>query len=157
MNNQTQECCRRFGPSLWDGKTVEWKDKKFIKDKVFTVFNIPLNFGGVMTRATRKIEAAGLTMLDGLCLSECTSLWNTDVFLAVEKEVAGAENVQMSGKFFCKVYEGSFQDTGKWFADFDKYVKEKGFTVSKVYSWYTTCPNCAEKYGKNYVVLLGKI
>ncbi len=25
------------------------------------------------------------------------------------------------------------------------------------YMWYTTCPKCAKKYGKNHVVILGAV
>ena len=29
--------------------------------------------------------------------------------------------------------------------------------IGKWYMWYTTCPKCAKKYGKNYVVIVGQI
>ena len=29
---------------------------------------------------------------------------------------------------------------------------EKGVEVKKIYLYYTTCPKCAQKWGKNYVV-----
>ena len=35
------------------------------------------------------------------------------------------------------------------------FIKDKVFTLQ--YMWYTTCPKCAKKYGKNYVVILGQI
>ena len=41
--------------------------------------------------------------------------------------------------------------------DFENYVKEKNMIVEKMYMWYTTCPKCAKKYGKNYVVIVGKV
>ena len=44
-NNHELECCPKFNPEPWDGKTLEWKDKLFIKDKVFTFFYMPVNFG----------------------------------------------------------------------------------------------------------------
>jgi hypothetical protein len=30
-------------------------------------------------------------------------------------------------------------------------------SFSKLYFYYTTCPKCQKKYGKNYVVLLAQI
>ncbi|MEI6627571.1 MAG: hydrolase, partial [bacterium] len=48
-------------------------------------------------------------------------------------------------------------DTGKWCKDFDVYAKSKKLVIDKLYMWYTTCPKCAKKYGKNYVVIVGKI
>lgn len=35
-----EECCPRFDPEPWDEKVIEWKDKKFVKDHVFTLFHI---------------------------------------------------------------------------------------------------------------------
>ena len=118
---------------------------------------MPLNFGAVMKRLNAKVEKAGASMPDWLCLSDHTSMWNMDVFLAVDKEVGDAENTAMTGKFYSKVYEGRYGDTKKWCKDFEKEVKEKGLELKKMYLWYTTCPKCAKKYGKNYVVIIGKV
>ncbi len=155
--NQEPECCPKFDPAPWQDQVAEWDNKKFIRDKVATFFYMPLNFGGAMKRLNKKVEAAGVAMPDYLCLSDHTSKWNMDIYLAVDKEIPGTENVSMSGKFFSKVYEGSFSDTGKWMTDSQKAAKESGFDVKKWYMWYTTCPKCAKKYGKNYVVILGKV
>jgi hypothetical protein len=80
-----------------------------------------------------------------------------DQYLAVEKEVAGLNNVTLSGKFLCKVYEGPFEDTGKWMKDFEGYNKANNIKVTRWFTWYTTCPKCAKKYGKNYVAVLGML
>jgi hypothetical protein len=80
-----------------------------------------------------------------------------DIYLAVDKDIPGAENVTLSGQYFCKVYEGPFRDTKKWHEDFVKSLKEKGLQWKKIYYWYTTCPKCAKKYGKNYVVIIGSV
>ncbi len=155
MENDNQaECCPQFEPAQWDDKIFEWKNKKFIKDKVCTIFYMPMNFGKVMKRLNAKVEKANATMPDWLCLSDHTSKWNMDLYLAVDKEIAEAENVSLSGKYLSKVYEGSFNETGKWMKDFESFVKNKGYEMGKQYMWYTTCPKCAKKYGKNYVVII---
>jgi len=156
MNNQ-QECCPRFDPAPWDGKTFEWDNKKFIKDKVFTLFYIPLNFGSIITKISKKLANNNTRMLDGLCLCDSTSKWNMDIYFAVDKEIPGIENTTMSGKFISKVYEGDFKETGKWCNDFQSYAKNQGLDLKKIFMWYTTCPKCAKKYGKNYIVIVGKI
>jgi hypothetical protein len=150
-------CCSKFDPSLWDGKTLEWVDKKFIKGKVFTLFFMPLNFGSVVKKMMAKIEKVGAKAEDWMGLSDHTSKWNMDLYVAVDREIPEAENVSLSGKFFSKVYEGDFKETGKWSKDYEGLVKEKGLNVKKWYMWYTTCPKCAKKYGKNYVVIVGQI
>jgi hypothetical protein len=63
----------------------------------------------------------------------------------------------ISGTFLTKVFEGPYQNMGKWIKEMDAYVKAKGKENKKLYSYYTTCPKCAKAYGKNYVVLLAQI
>ena len=160
MSNQSKsdfECCPPFDPAPWDDKMTAWEGKKFIKDKVFTLFYMPLNFGQVMKRLDKSIRDAGATMVDNVGLSDHTSMWNMDIYIAVDKEINDAENVTLSGKFYSKVYEGPFGDTKKWCKDFEKDVKEKRLELKKMYMWYTTCPKCAKKYEKNYVVIVGSI
>ena len=156
-NEKEKECCPKFDPIPWDMKILEWENKRFIKDKVCTFFYMPINFGNVMKRIMGKVEKAGVKTPDCICLSDHTSKWNMDIYFEVEKEIPDSENITMSGKFLSKVYEGPFKDTGKWCKDFEEFAKSKGYESKKMYMWYTTCPKCAKKYGKNYVVIISKI
>ena len=150
-------CCPEFNPELWDEKLSDWQNKKFIKDSVCTLLYMPLNFGRVMKRLDAKTTNAGANIVDYLCLANHTSYWNMDIYLAVDKEISDAMNVVLTGKYYSKVYEGSFKDTGKWTKDFEQTAKSKDLIIRKMFFWYTTCPKCAKKYGKNYVVLVGQI
>ncbi len=151
------ECCPQFDPKPWDDQIIEWKDKKFIREKVKTFFYMPLNYGPVMKRVFKKVSDAGASFQDNLGLSDHSSMWNMDLLIAVDKEIPGAQNTTLSGKFFSKVYEGPYSDTGKWSKDFAGLVKAKGHSCSKMYMWYVYCPKCAKKYGKNYTVIIGKL
>ena len=151
------ECCPKFDTAPWNDHVFEWQDKKFIKDKVFTLFNIPINFGSAMKRLMTKLEKSNAESSGYLCLSDHTSKWNMDVFLAVDKEINDAENTTISGKFFSKVYEGAYSKTGKWCNDYKEHAKHLDLKIKKWYMWYTTCPKCAKKYGKNYVVIIGQV
>lgn len=157
QSTEVKECCPKFDPTPWDGKIFNWDNKRFIKDKVFTLFFMPVNFGSVITKMNKQVEKAGARSSDWMCLSDHTSKWNMDLLLAVDREVPGAENVTISGRMLSKVYEGSFQDTGKWCKYFEDYASGQGLKIRKMYMWYTTCPKCAKKYGKNYVVIVGEI
>ncbi len=152
-----EECCPKFNPKKWENKIFNWKNKRFIKDKVLTFFYIPLNFGRVITRMMKKVELANAKCKDWLMLSDHTSKWNMDIYLAVNKKIPGVKNTTLSGKFLTKVYEGDFKETGKWCKEFEAYVKRKKLVVEKMYMWYTTCPKCAKKYENNYIVIVGKI
>jgi hypothetical protein len=156
-NKMSEEiCCPQFNPSGWDDEIIKWESKKFIKDKVFSIFYMPMNFGSVMKRLDKKIRESSATIPDWLCLSDHTSMWNIDVYLAVDQEIPDAENITISGIFLSKVYEGPYRDTGKWCKDFKSFAENKGVDIKKWYMWYTTCPKCAKKYGKNYVVILAE-
>ena len=150
-------CCPRFDPIPWDNANFEWNNKLFVKGSVCTIFYMPVNFGGVMKKMDKKIREAGADWSEGICLSDHTSKWNMDLYVSVDKAVPSLSQMVLTGKFYSKVYEGPFNNSGKWFSDFEQVLVEKGYKASKVYSWYTTCPKCAKKYGKNYVVILADI
>lgn len=151
------ECCPPFDPNPWEDRMVMWDNKRFIRDRVKTFFYMPINFGQVMKRIIGKTEKAGAVMPDYLCLSDHTSKWNMDIYLEVDREIAGAENVNLSGNFYSRVYEGPFSDTAKWTSEFKQKAKEKGLNIKKWYMWYTTCPKCAKKFGKNYTVIIAEV
>jgi hypothetical protein len=151
------QCCPQFDPSAWDDKIVQWDNKRFVKDKVFTLFYMPINFGQVIKRLMGKVTQAGAESSGWLCLSDHTSKWNMDIYLAVDKEVPQAQNVCLSGRYFSKVYEGPFRDAEKWCKDFRDLAGARDLGIKKLYMWYTTCPKCAKKYGQNYVVIIASV
>jgi len=150
-------CCPRFNPEPWNEKEVTWQDKLFLKDHVRSFLHIPLNMGKVMTRNMERIQEADALTPEPLTLSDDKSLWGADVYIAVSKEVPGAEMTRVSGTFLTKVFEGPYSNTGKWVKEMKDYVKSKGKELKKLYFFYTTCPNCAKVYGKNYTVLLATV
>ena len=150
-------CCPKFDPAPWEDQLIEWDKKQFIKGTVRTFIYLPLNFGKVMTRMDEQITQATAQSSDCMCLSDHTSKWKMNIYLAVNKPILGCKNTTISGKFYSKVYEGDFKNTDKWMKESEKAAEQKGYDIQKWYMWYTTCPKCAKKYGKNYVVILGQL
>ncbi len=150
-------CCPRFNPEPWDGKEITFQDRLFVKDRVRSVLHIPLNFGSVMVRNMGRIEAAGASPPEPLLLSDENSLWGSDIYIAVSKEVPGAQMARISGTFLTRVFEGPYKDVRKWVTQMATYVESKKKVMEKLYFFYTTCPKCAKAYGKNYTVLLAKV
>lgn len=150
-------CCPRFDPGPWDEKEVKFENKLFVKDRVCSIFHIPLNFGKVMVRNMERISSAGALPPMPLVLSDENSLWGADVYIAVAKDVPGAEMARVSGTFLAKVFEGPYKNIRNWIGQMKKYIASKGRDIEKMYFFYTTCPKCAEYYGKNYVVMLAKV
>ncbi len=151
------ECCPRFNPDPWDEKEIEWEDKKFVKDRVKSLFHIPINFGSVMKRNAELIEAAYAKPEEMIVLSDENSLWGADVYISVTKDVPTARMATISGTFLSKVFEGSYRKMKQWIDEIKQYVTSEDKKLKKLYFYYTTCPKCAKKYGKNYVVLLAQI
>ena len=150
-------CCPRFNPQPWDEKEITFQDKLFVKDHVRSFFHIPLNFGKVMVKNMERIKEAGALVPLPLMLSDEKSLWGADIYIAVAKEVPGAEMAKVSGTFLTKVFEGPYKDVKKWIKEMRTYVESKARKIEKMYFFYTTCPKCAEYYGKNYVVILSQV
>jgi hypothetical protein len=159
MEKQINEtgCCPRFNPEPWQDVVVNWENRKFVKGKVKSLMFMPLNFGQVIRKLEKKTREAGGEFVENICLSDHTSKWNMDIYLAVNKDIPDVENTTLSGNFYCKAYEGDFRNTGEWCKDFEQSAKAKGFQTGKQYLWYTTCPKCAKFYGKNYTVIITEI
>ena len=155
--NAETGCCPRFDPEPWDGKEVTFDNRLFLKDRVRSFLHIPLNFGKVMVRNMERIQAADALAEKPLMLSDENSLWGSDIYIAVSKDVPGAEMVQLSGTFLTRAFEGPYKDIRTWIPQMKDYVAEQKKTMQKLYFFYTTCPRCAKYYGKNYVVLLAQI
>lgn len=155
--SDTAECCPKFDPLPWQERTIEWDRKMFLRERVRSFFHIPLNFGAVMKRSMAAIQAAGAAPDEMMVLSDENSLWGADVYIAIAKEVPGAQTAVLSGAFLAKVFEGPYRNMSSWIAEMKSFVQGKGKTLKMLYFYYTTCPKCAKKYGKNYVVILAQV
>ncbi len=157
MKEETGECCPRFDSKPWDEKEIVWDNKLFVKDHVASIFHIPINFGSVMKRNVAKLESANAKLETMVVLNDEGSLWGSDVFIEATKEVPGIAISKLSGCFLSKVFEGSYGNMSKWIEQMKAFVKSRNKELKKLYFYYTTCPKCAKKYGKNYVVILAQV
>jgi len=155
--NSETGCCPRFNPEPWQEQKITWENKLFVKDRVKSIFHIPINFGKVMIRNMEKITAADALVQEPVLLSDENSLWGADIYIAVEKDVPDSQMQKISGTYLTRVFEGHYKNAGKWCTEMKEYVKNKGEQFQKMYFFYTTCPKCAQAYGKNYVVLLAQL
>jgi hypothetical protein len=156
-NVKTDECCPQFDPKPWDGATLTWEGKRFVKDQVISFLHIPLNYGSVMTRTLAAIEAAGAAPANRIILTDENSLWGADVYMEAIGDVPGATMTTISGTYLSKVFEGPYSKIRTWMEEMKAFVQGKGKSLHKMYFFYTTCPKCAKKYGKNYVAILAQV
>ena len=154
-------CCEQFDPSLYDEKEFVWKDKPFVIEKVRCFLYIPINFGAATLRAIDKLETANAKPTGNACvmLSDMKSPWTSTLYVASTKgDVPNANVSHMSGRFVTKVFEGPYSNCGRWVKEMEGYLrKAKQVEAEEILAYYTTCPVCAKKYGKNYCVLFAKV
>jgi len=155
--HDVEQCCPKFDPQPWQDKEISWRNKKFIKDRVRSILHIPVNFGAVMMRNMTLLEAAGAQPGPTIVLADENSLWGADVYIEARVNVPHARLAELSGTFLSRVFEGPYSNMRKWVSQMHDYVAAQGKKLRKLYFYYTTCPKCAKKYGKNYVVLLAEV
>ena len=158
MQNPNEEiCCPRFDPDQWHGKILDWGQKPFVRTRVWCFFFMPLTLGSAMRRLDEQIRQAGGTFVDAMALSEHTSPFTMWQYLAVDRPLPGMDNVPFNGRYRVWVFEGPFEKTGDWMRQAETDSKAERQQITRWFMWYTTCPKCAKKYGKNYVAVFGQL
>lgn len=156
-DNSETNCCARLDPARWDDRTFDWNDKLFLKDHIRAFFHVPLNFASVMSRDLAALDKAEAFPEQPMWLTDETSPWGSDVYLAVDREVPDAVMKRLSGTFMTRVFEGPYRNLGRWIEEMKKYVAGKGRKLVHLYFFYATCPKCARRFGKNQVVLFAQV
>ena len=83
----------------------------------------------------KLIEKAGAKAPYQLMLTDENSLWGCDIYIDVNPPaggVPGAKMAKISGTFLTKVFEGPYQNVGKWAQEMQNYVKGKGKEIKKL-------------------------
>lgn len=152
-------CCALPNIDGWQRTVVEFDNRHFIRLFTRSMMFVPLNMDEIMTELQEIAEKAGVTMPpeETMTLSRDLTPWRAEHLYAVSKPVPDADNVVLDGKFASIVFEGDYMKAKEWFDDMVEYSLELGHKSDEIYFFYTTCPKCAEHYGKNYVVGLAKL
>jgi len=149
-------CCPRFEPEPWDEKEHTFDNRLFVKDRVRSIFHIPIDFGKVMVRNMQKIVKADALAPAPFMLCDENSLWGSDIYIEVTKDIPDSQMTRISGSFLTKVFEGPYKNVRLWIKDMENFVASRGKEIKKLYFFYTTCPKCAKYYGENYIVLVAQ-
>lgn len=154
-------CCPKFDKSIWDGKIFEWHNKSFIKKAIPTFLHMPWPpmVGKTITQMWAQAQKAGaeVALKDFIVMANDPTLFKSEFYMTVTKEVPGAQNMEISGTFAAKVFDGPYGSEPKWIKETEQYLSQQGKKAKKYYFYYTTCPKCAKFYGHNYVVVFAEI
>jgi hypothetical protein len=157
-----KECCPKFNPQKWDGKTLVWKNKSFIMESIPTLFHIPFPpmIGKKITRMMNLAEPQKKLSSksdDTLMLFHDISAFKSEICISVTGEVKGANNANLSGLFMSRTFSGDYSCVAKFIKQMNEYLKKKGKTAKDYYIHYAYCPKCAKKYGNNYMIIFARV
>jgi len=157
-----KECCPKFNPKKWDGKTFVWKNKLFIKESMHTFFHIPFpsTINKKITNMCNLAESTKKVLKKSdevLLLFRDPSAFKSEIYLSVTGKIPSADNVSVSGTFFAKVFAGAYRDVPKFIKQINIELSKKKKVAKDYYVHYAYCPKCAEKYGNNYMIIFAKI
>lgn len=162
MKSTEQECCPKFDSKKWDSKTFHWEDKPFIKESIPTLFHIPFpkTIGKKVNKMMKLAEEANALSkysLDDLLLFNDPTAFKSDMYLSVSEKVPGAHNIELSGTFMSKVFEGPYHKVPKFINEMNVFLASKDQKANDYYVHYAYCPKCAKEFGHNYVVLFAEL
>lgn len=151
-------CCPVFHPEHYESQIFDFSDLHFITSSTKSLAYVPLNMDKVFTKTQADIEASGQAITDRyLILSQDVSPFKCEHHFMTKGPVVHYDEKVIQGRYLAKVYDGDFKEMGKWHKDFSEALKAQGNPKPNIYTFYTTCPNCAKVYGHNYVVLFGEL
>jgi len=150
-------CCLPFKPGAWDKLDLHFRGKRFVRARTRSLFHIPLNMAPVFARTWEAVSAAGAADSEFVILSDDESLWRGEHYFSVTKDVPGLDNVRLTGDYVTRVFEGPYRDAYIWVGEMRADVAEMGAKMGRLFFYYTTCPKCAERRGKNYVVGVAEV
>jgi hypothetical protein len=154
-------CCPVFDPARWNEKEYTWENKMFIRGTMPQVLHYP--FPGVIRRIMKKLwklatEAeAEPGQEDFMMLTYDRSPWQCEFFLPVTRVVPGADNVELSGTFITKVFDGPFSLVPQYINEMDIFLAQKDMLAKKYYFYTAACPICERKYSVNNIVAFAEI
>ncbi len=157
-----EECCPPFNIEKWDGKTLVWDQKPFIKASVPTMFHIPFSkkLGKKITKLMHQAEYQDSLEKDKtntLLLFTDPHPFRSDMYLSVSGRVPKANNVNLSGAYISKVFDGPYRAIPTFMKEMDRQLKLEHKKAKKYYVHYAYCPKCAKERGHNYMVLFAAL
>ena len=163
MDKQNKDvyCCPVFDPAKWNEQMYNWENKMFIRGTMLQFLHFP--FPGMIRRIMKKLwkqatEAeAEPEQSEFLMLTYDLSPWKCEFYMSVKQAVPGADNVQLSGNYFTKVFDGPYSLVPQYINEMDILLAQKNMLAKKYYFHEAACPLCDRRYEVNNIVLFAEI
>jgi hypothetical protein len=154
-------CCPKFKPELWDNITHWWNNKLFLKDAVPELFHIPLpgTYKHAITRMWNQADHCGAApnKEDFLLLAHDPSSFKGELYMSITRDIPGANVVKLTGAFFSRVFHGGYGDVPRFLKEMTHSLAANKMRSAKDYVFFPYCPECSKKYGESYVVIISEI
>lgn len=153
--------CPEFDPKPWDKQFHAWTEKKFIMDSVPQILHRPLP--GTVRRTIERLwtkaseRDAAPPPEEALFLAYDPSPWKSEIHLSVTRDVPGARMVVMSGSFYSEVFDGPYNGVPGYLRAMETSLAAQQKKAKRYYFHFATCPQCALRYGHNYILALAQI
>jgi hypothetical protein len=157
--SDAEKCCELMDLKEWNGKTVEWKNKPFAKERYFAFFFMPLGADKIIMKKIAELskkELWGNDMPRIIWRNE--GLFGGEMLFALKKNDSSICTEKISGKFFTMSYEGKgYGDIAQWHKAFGEDAKKRNLNIKERMTEYATCPLCAKEFGKIQAVIYGRL
>ncbi|MEW6748527.1 MAG: hydrolase [Candidatus Micrarchaeota archaeon] len=154
----SDKCCELIDGKAWDRKTIEWKDKPFVKDRYLALFYMPIGADKKIAKWMDGLKSRNLMPDGGMMLWRNEGLFGGEMLIPIKKDASDLPVEKISGRFFTMFFEGKdYPDAGRWHKAFDEEAKKKGLVVEEKMTWYVLCPACIKKFGKLQGVIFGRL
>jgi hydrolase family protein len=118
-----------------------------------SVMHVPANMSNMFSRVQKHIDDAGAQdPQQVLELRWDTSPWESEHLFAISAPVPDEEMTSLSGDYITRVFEDPYRRAKAWEKEMREIAGASSREPARIFFFYTTCPNCAKAYGKNYVV-----
>lgn len=151
-------CCKWLDREEWDRKTHVWRGKPFYVEDYRSFFYMPLDLGKGVSRMARRLEKRGLLPEQPVILCRNEGMWGGVLCIEMTEPDPELPVEKLSGRFFSMYFEAEgYKEAGKLHKTIQDYCRDRGWEPKEYLSYYATCPECAEKYGKMQIILLARL
>lgn len=158
LHDSPTGCCPRFHPERWDEQVLHFEQRLFARAMSRNVKHVPQDLALAYADAASAIEKArAWEEQQLLVLNRMVTARDAEHLFLVGRNVPGLQMVRLDGEYRTRLFEGDYQQVPHWQAEFEEDLAARGMPADRVYFHYTSCPKCAEAYGRNYVVAVAKM
>ena len=153
----TARCCPRLDPAEWDKLFWVWDKKPFYAARFWSIFNLPLTLDSAIRKAVQDIESRGVGDEEPLLFQRDEAMLHSTLLVSIKKYVDDLPVETVSGRFYSRLFEGKYSDSGRFAKEVNSDLKLRGLSQVELMFYYPTCADCLMKRGVGQVVVFARV